>query len=79
MSINLPPELESRIEEEVRSGRFNSASEFVETAVKQLLPPKRATTGIYRELRRQIEESGVTLLTEEEVREEVQQRRGSRS
>ena len=76
MSVELSPELQSRIESAVRSGRFTTPEELVETAVRQLLgePPKQQSR--YRQLRREIEESGVPLLSEEELRAEVQSRRG---
>ncbi|MCX6612974.1 MAG: CopG family transcriptional regulator [Acidobacteria bacterium] len=78
MSIHLPPELESRIEEEVRSGRFTSSSDLVDTAVREFLLKSAPVPGKFRELRRKIEESGIPLLTDEELELEIQSRRGSR-
>jgi len=78
MSINLPPELEFRIEEEVRSGRFTSSSALVNTAVREFLLKIAPAPGKFRELRRKIEESGIPLLTDEELDAEIQSRRGSR-
>lgn len=78
MSFNLPPELASRIEEEVRSGRFSSPEALVDTAVREFLLKRTPAPGAFKELRRKIEESGVPLLTDEELQMEIDALRGSR-
>jgi Arc/MetJ-type ribon-helix-helix transcriptional regulator len=75
MSITLSPELESRIEEAVKEGLFNSPEELVESAVNMVLPP--AVPGRFAMLRRKVEESGIKLLNEEELEAEIRSRRGS--
>jgi Arc/MetJ-type ribon-helix-helix transcriptional regulator len=75
MSITLSPELESRIEEAVKKGLFNSPAELVESAVNMVLPP--AVPGKFAMLRRKVEESGIKLLNEEELEAEIRSRRGS--
>jgi Arc/MetJ-type ribon-helix-helix transcriptional regulator len=75
MSITLSPELESRIEEAVKEGLFNSPEELVESAVNMVLPP--AVPGKFAMLRRKVEESGIKLLNKEELEAEIRSRRGS--
>lgn len=76
MIIELETETEKRIEEAVRSGRFGSPRELVETAVQHLLDQAATTGGKFHALRRHIEESGIALLSDEQLRREIQDRRG---
>lgn len=76
MTIDLEIETEKRIEEAVRSGRFGSPRELVETAVHHLLDQSAITRGKFHSLRRRIEESGIVFLSDEELRREIQDRRG---
>ena len=77
MSVELSGEVEDRIVEAVRSGRFASARDLLETAVRRLLDQPEAAEGKFHTLRRRIEESGVPLLSDEELRHEIRERRGS--
>ncbi len=76
MSIELSIELENQIADAVRSGRFTTPTELIETAGRRLLDEPAPEEGRFRKLRRRIEESGVPLLTEDELQAEVQSRRG---
>lgn len=79
MLIELESETEKRVEEVVRSGRFGSPRELVEAAVQNLLDQFSTSERRFHALRRRIEESGIALLSDEELRREIQDRRGSRS
>ena len=76
MSIELSAETEERIKEAVRSGRFASTEELVETAVQLLLEQATESKGKFHRLRQRIEESGIPLLSDEELRREIRERRG---
>ncbi|MBI4904496.1 MAG: hypothetical protein HY820_12715 [Acidobacteria bacterium] len=76
MSIELSAEVEARIEAVVRSGRFHSAQEVVEAAIRDFLGIGQAK-GEFHRLREEIERAGVKMLTDEELREEVRERRGT--
>lgn len=76
MSIEVSAETQNRIEEAVLAGRFSSSQELVETAVRYLLDQPCAE-GKFHRLRRLIEESNTPLLSDEELRREIRERRGS--
>lgn len=75
MSVDLSPELESLIDQQVRAGRYHSSSQLIEKAVRDLLQSEQID---FFELRRQVADSGVKLLSDEEVAAEVRSIRGSR-
>ena len=77
MPVELSAEIESRIEQAVRSGQFASPRDLVETAVSRLLDEPPAPGGKFHALRRRIEESGTPLLSDEELQAEIRERRGS--
>lgn len=80
MSIELPSELERRIFEAVESGRYPSVEALVANAVERLLSAAPAKgNGPFRSLRKEIEESGQPLLSDEEFELELRSRRGSKS
>ena len=74
MSIELSSETEKRIAEMIQSGRFSSPEALIETAIQRLF--EQSTEGKFHRLRRHIEESGTPLLSDEELRREIQERRG---
>jgi putative addiction module CopG family antidote len=76
MSVELGSETEKRIADAVRSGRFASVREVVEAAVRHLLDEPAPAEGKFHALRRCIEESGVPLLSDDELRREIRERRG---
>jgi Arc/MetJ-type ribon-helix-helix transcriptional regulator len=76
MSIELSSETEKRITEMVRSGRFSSAEELVEIAIQHLLERPAESQGKFHRLRQRIEVSGMALLSDEELRHEIRERRG---
>ena len=76
MSIELSSETEKRIAEMVRSGRFSSAEEVLETAINRLLEQSTKDQGKFHHLRQRIEESGIPLLSDEELRREIREGRG---
>jgi Arc/MetJ-type ribon-helix-helix transcriptional regulator len=76
MSIELSPETESRIAKAIAAGRFSNPRELVETAVKSLLDEPEQTPGKFHLLRKRVEESGIPLLSDDELREEMKDRRG---
>ena len=75
MSVEVSTEMEEKIMDAVRSGRFASAQQLIETAVARLLDD--ASEGKFHRLRRRIEDSGLPLLSDEELRREIRERRGS--
>ena len=76
MSIEISSETERRIAELVRSGRFSSAEELVEAAIQHLLEQSTNSQGKFHRLRQRIEESGIPLLSDDELRREIRERRG---
>ena len=76
MSIELSSETEKRIVEMIQSGLFSSAEELVKTAIDRLLEQSAKSQGKFHRLRQQIEESGIPLLSDEELRHEIRERRG---
>jgi putative addiction module CopG family antidote len=76
MSIELSSQTEKRIAEMIQSGRFSSAEELVETAIQRLFEQSTKGQGKFHRLRQRIEESGAPLLSDEELRREIQERRG---
>jgi Arc/MetJ-type ribon-helix-helix transcriptional regulator len=78
MTIDLTTETEKLITEAVQNGVSPSASELVESAVRQYLEALESSAkGRFRALRQKIEAAGVPLLDEEGIRQEVAERRGS--
>ena len=81
MTIQLSGDTERLINEELGTGRQPNANALVETALKSYLdrrdPGDRSER--FPALRRRIEESGIPLLNDEELRAEICDRRGARS
>jgi Arc/MetJ-type ribon-helix-helix transcriptional regulator len=77
MPVSLSPEIERKIAEAVQAGRFRTPEDLVEIAVRELLAsPTTLAEGQFYHLRRKIEESGVPLLSDEDLRDELRERRG---
>src|SRR5260370_37727402 len=76
MSIELSPDTEIRIAKAVETGMFSSPSELVETAVKDLLEQAGDSSGKFHALRKRLEQSGVPLLTNDQLPAEIRERRG---
>ncbi len=80
MNVSLTPELEQLIEERVKSGLYNSASEVVREALRLLMERDQIRQIKLEELRRQIQ-IGIDasdhgeVVTENEAMERLKQRR----
>ena len=61
MNIHLTPQLEALVEKQVRSGRYNSASEVVREALRLFQDRERMREAQIRELQRKIDEGLASL------------------
>ncbi len=78
MAIQLTPDTEILIAHAVAQGVSPSPTALVESAVREYLESRQQKIpGRFRELRRKIEESGVALLDEAGLKQEIAERRGS--
>jgi Arc/MetJ-type ribon-helix-helix transcriptional regulator len=78
MTIDISGETEQLISSAVENGVSPNAADLVEAAVRRYLGTlENRTKGRYQVLRQRIEASGLSLLDEEGIRQEVAERRGS--
>ena len=88
MTIELAPDTERLLEEILGRGEFADANAVVAAALRRFAGTPNETEGlrvapeqrgeIFRRLRREIEESGIPLLNDEELRAEIAERKGRR-
>ena len=52
MDVNLSPEIESRVKDEVAAGQYRDANQFVETAVQYFLDQRQRSRQRLQALRR---------------------------
>jgi antitoxin ParD1/3/4 len=82
MNVSLTPELEALIDEKVKSGMYQSASEVVREALRLLRQRDQARQELRREVAigmRQVEAGRMRTLTAKEFKAKASARRGTHS